>query len=200
MVSRRAICPAMNSLTLNTDALQLDDEQFFQLCQDNRDLQFERNANGTLIIMPPTGGETGRRNLELAVELGVWNRQTQLGIAFDSSTGFKLPNGANRSPDVAWIPRERWEGLTAEEKQGFLPLCPDFVVELRSRTDSLPTLQEKMQEYIENGTRLAWLINPSSQTVQIYRPQQPVEVVNSPSQLSGEDVLPGFVLNCDRLW
>ncbi len=190
----------MNSLTLNTDALQLDDEQFFQLCQDNRDLQFERNANGTLIIMPPTGGETGRRNLELAVELGVWNRQTQLGIAFDSSTGFKLPNGANRSPDVAWIPRERWEGLTAEEKQGFLPLCPDFVVELRSRTDSLPTLQEKMQEYIENGTRLAWLINPSSQTVQIYRPQQPVEVVNSPSQLSGEDVLPGFVLNCDRLW
>lgn len=200
MVSRRAICPAMNSLTLNTDALQLDDEQFFQLCQDNRDLQFERNANGTLIIMPPTGGETGRRNLELAVELGVWNRQTQLGIAFDSSTGFKLPNGANRSPDVAWIPRERWEGLTAEEKQGFLPLCPDFVVELRSRTDSLPTLQEKMQEYIENGTRLAWLIDPSSQTVQIYRPQQPVEVVNSPSQLSGEDVLPGFVLNCDRLW
>jgi Uma2 family endonuclease len=190
----------MNSLTLNTDALQLDDEQFFQLCQDNRDLQFERNANGTLIIMPPTGGDTGRRNFELCLELGLWNRQTQLGIAFDSSTGFKLPNGANRSPDAAWIPRERWEGLTAEEKQGFLPLCPDFVVELRSRTDSLPRLQEKMQDYIENGTRLAWLIDSSSQTVQIYRPQLPVEVVNSPSQLSGERVLLGFVLTCDRLW
>ncbi|WP_159790454.1 Uma2 family endonuclease [Sodalinema gerasimenkoae] len=189
----------MNSLTLNTDALHLDDERFFQLCQDNRDVQFERNANGTLIIMPPTGGDTGRRNFELCLELGLWNRQTQLGIAFDSSTGFKLANGANRSPDAAWIPQESWQGLTAEEKQGFLPLCPDFVVELRSRTDSLTRLEEKMQEYIENGTRLAWLIDPSSQTVQIYRPQQPVEVVNSPSQLSGEDVLPGFVLNCDRL-
>lgn len=200
MVSRRAICPAMNSLTLNTDALHLDDEQFFQLCQDNRDVQFERNANGTLIIMPPTGGETGRRNFELCLELGLWNRQTQLGIAFDSSTGFKLPNGANRSPDAAWIPQERWQGLTAEEKQRFLPLCPDFVVELRSRTDSLPKLEEKMQEYVENGTRLGWLIDPSSRTVRIYRPQLPVEIVNSPSQLSGEDVLPGFVLDGDRLW
>ncbi len=199
MVSRRAICPAMNSLTLNTDALQLDDEQFFQLCQDNRDLQFERNANGTLIIMPPTGGDTGYRNARIVQQLLNWCDSTDAGVVFDSSTGFKLPNGANRSPDAAWIPRERWEGLTAEEKQGFLPLCPDFVVELRSQTDSLPRLQEKMQDYIENGTRLAWLIDPSSQTVQIYRPQLPVEVVNSPSQLSGEGVLLGFVLNCDRL-
>ncbi|EDZ95332.1 MAG: Uma2 family endonuclease [Limnospira sp. PMC 1291.21] len=190
----------MNSLTINTDALHLDDEQFFQLCQDNRDLQFERNANGTLIIMPPTGGETGHRNFELCLELGLWNRQTQGGIAFDSSTGFKLPNGANRSPDAAWIPLERWEGLTAEEKQGFLPLCPDFVVELRSPSDSLTQLQEKMQEYVENGTRLGWLIDPSSRIVHIYRPQQPVEVVNSPPELSGEGVLPGLILNCDRLW
>ncbi|MCW6036875.1 Uma2 family endonuclease [Spirulina subsalsa FACHB-351] len=190
----------MNSLTLNTDALHLDDEQFFQLCQDNRDLQFERNANGTLMIMPPTGGETGRRNFELCLELGLWNRQTQRGIAFDSSTGFKLPNGANRSPDAAWIPQERWEGLTTEEKRGFLPLCPDFVVELRSPSDALTQLQGKMQEYVENGTRLGWLIDLSSRTVHIYRPQQSVEVVNSPLELSGEGVLPGLILNCDRLW
>ncbi|MFP4652197.1 MAG: Uma2 family endonuclease [Phormidium sp.] len=190
----------MNSLTLNTDALHLDDERFFQLCQDNRELQFERNANGTLIIMPPTGGETGRRNARIVQQLLNWSDLRDSGLVFDSSTGFKLPNGANRSPDAAWIPRQRWQGLTAEEKQGFLPLCPDFVVELRSRTDSLPKLEEKMQEYVENGTRLGWFIDPSSQTVRIYRPQQPVEIVNSPSQLSGEDVLPGFVLNCDRLW
>ncbi|OAB57873.1 hypothetical protein AY600_14435 [Phormidium willei BDU 130791] len=190
----------MNSLTLNTDALELDDEQFFQLCQDNRDLQFERNANGTLIIMPPTGGETGYRHARIVQQLLNWCDSTDAGVVFDSSTGFKLPNGANRSPDAAWIPRERWEGLTAEEKQGFLPLCPDFVVELRSQTDSLTRLQDKMQEYLENGTRLAWLIDPSSQTIQIYRPQLPVEVVNSPSKLSGEGVLPGFVLTCDRLW
>ncbi|MGC9503323.1 Uma2 family endonuclease [Baaleninema sp.] len=189
-----------NAFTLNSSALQLTDEQFFQLCQDNRDVQFERNANGDLVIMPPTGGETGYRNFELYIDLGIWNRQRNLGVAFDSSTGFILPNGANRSPDVAWITSDRWNALTPQQKQRFLPLCPDFVVELRSPSDNLETLQRKMQEYRDNGTRLGWLIDPTSKTVEIYRPNCSVEVVQNPEQLSGEAVLPGFVLRLDRIW
>ncbi|NHC33653.1 Uma2 family endonuclease [Scytonema millei] len=175
--------------------MELTDEQFFQLCQHNRDLQFERTAKGEILIMPPTGGETGNRNFEVTVQLGIWNKQSNLGKGFDSSTGFKLPNGANRSPDAAWVRLERWEALTTEQREKFVPLCPDFVVELLSPSDSLKETQAKMQEYIDNGTRLGWLIIRKTQRVEIYRPNRDVEVVENPTTLSGEDILLGFVLD-----
>ena len=175
--------------------VDLTDEQFFQLCQHNRDYRFERTTEGELIIMSPTGGDTGNRNIELAYQLQAWSRQNQLGKAFDSSTGFKLPNGAQRSPDASWITIERWNTLTPEQREKFIPLCPDFVVELRSPSDSLKQLQEKMQEYLENGAKLGWLIDKKQQQVEIYRPEQPVEILRSPKTLSGEDVLPEFILD-----
>ena len=191
----------MNALTVNFNSIiKLTDEQFFQLCQDNRDLRFERNANGELIIMPPTGGETGNRNGRLTQQLFNWTDVDGTGIAFDSSTGFKLPNGGDRSPDAAWIPLERWNALTAEQKRRFLPLCPDFVVELLSPSDSLAATSEKMREYLANGSRLGWLIVRASRRVQIYRQGREVEVLESPVSLSGEDVLPGFVLNLEAIW
>lgn len=174
--------------------IDLTDEQFFELCQNNRDYRFERTANGELIIMPPTGSETGNYNIELSFQLQAWSRQNTLGIAFDSSSGFKLPNGANRSPDASWIKIERWNALTPEQKRKFAPICPDFVVELLSASDSLPTTRKKMQEYIDNGAKLGWLLNRKNQQVEIYRPGQPVEILQSPTTLSGEDLLPGFSL------
>jgi Uma2 family endonuclease len=179
--------------------IELTDEQFFQLCQNNRDLRFERNASGDLIIMPPTGSETGNRNIDLSYQLQGWSRQNNLGLAFDSSTGFQLPNGANRSPDAAWVKKERWEALTQDEKEKFAPLGPDFVVELRSKTDSLEKLQAKMQEYIDNGAKLGWLLDRQNSRVEIYRPNQAVEIISSPSSLSGEDILPGFVLYLENI-
>ncbi|MBN3897633.1 MAG: Uma2 family endonuclease [Nostoc sp. NOS(2021)] len=191
----------MNALTVNLKpVLELTDEQFFQLCQANRDLRFERTATGELIIMPPTGGETGNRNAGLTAQLWIWNEQNKLGIAFDSSTGFKLPNGADRSPDASWLRLERWNVLTQEQQTKFIPLCPDFVVELLSPSDSLKVAQEKMREYIDNGVRLGWLINRKSRQVEIYRPGKEVEVLESPVTLSGEDVLNGFVLNLGLVW
>ncbi|MEH1872725.1 Uma2 family endonuclease [Nostoc sp.] len=191
----------MNALTVNLKpVLELTDEQFFNLCQANRDLRFERTATGELIIMPPTGGETGNRNAGLTAQVWIWNEQNKLGIAFDSSTGFKLPNGADRSPDASWIKLERWDALTEEEKQKFPPICPDFVVELLSLSDSLKVAQEKMREYIHNGVRLGWFINRKSRQVEIYRQGQEVEVLESPVTLSGEDVLQGFVLNLGMIW
>jgi Uma2 family endonuclease len=191
----------MNALTVNFNSIiKLTDEQFFQLCQDNRDLRFERNANGELIIMPPTGGETGNRNAGLTAQVWIWNEQSKLGVVFDSSTGFKLPNGADRSPDVAWIPLESWNALTAKQQKRFLPLCPDFVVELLSPSDSLTATQDKMQEYLANGTRLGWLIVRASRRVEIYRQGREVEVLESPVSLSGEDILSGFVLNLEPIW
>ncbi len=184
----------VNSLEIKFESFKLTDEQFYQLCQDNRDLRFERNINGDMVIMPPTGGETSNRNLRIIQQLGIWTDKNQTGIAFDSSGGFKLPNGADRSPDAAWIPKKKWENLTQEQRQKFLPLCPDFVVELRSPSDNLKSLQKKMQEYIENGTKLAWLINRQDQQVEIYRQGQEVEILNNPQTLSGEDVLVDFVL------
>ncbi|MEG3908921.1 Uma2 family endonuclease [Microcoleus sp. w2-18bC1] len=181
-----------NSIELS---INLTDEQFFQLCQHNRDYQFERTASGELIIMPPTGSETSRRNADLTSQLRVWNHETKLGVVFDSSGGFTLPNGADRSPDASWVKKERWDALTPEQKDCFAPLCPDFVVELRSRTDSLKKLQEKMQEYIDNGAKLGWLIDRQNQRVEIYRPGQDVEIIQNPRTLSGEEVLPGFVLD-----
>jgi Uma2 family endonuclease len=190
----------MNILMINCDSLKLTDEQFFQLCQDNRDLRFERNAQGDLIIMPPTGGETGNRNIEIAYQLQSWSRQNQLGIAFDSSTGFKLPNGANRSPDAAWISLEKWQHLTEQQQQKFLPLCPDFVIELLSPSDSLEVTQRKMQEYQSNGNRLGWLINRQARQVEIYRQGKTVEILEHPTRLSEEEVLPGFVLDLQLIW
>ncbi|MCC5623778.1 Uma2 family endonuclease [Nostoc sp. CHAB 5715] len=191
----------MNALTINLKpVLELTDEQFFQLCQANRDLRFERTATGELIIMPPTGGETGNRNAGLTAQLWIWNEQNKLGIAFDSSTGFKLPNGADRSPDASWLRLERWNALTQEQQTKFIPLSPDFVVELLSPSDSLKVAQEKMREYIDNGVRLGWLINRKSRQVEIYRQGQEVEVLESPVTLSGEDVLQGFILNIEAIW
>jgi Uma2 family endonuclease len=184
-------------LKLNLNTVHLTDEQFYQLCQNNRELNFERNAKGELIIMPPVGGESGNRESELIIDLGIWNRQTRLGYTFSSSTVFKLPNGGERSPDAAWIRRERWEALTPEQRRKFPPIAPDFVIELRSATDDLSILQEKMWEYLDAGVRLGWLINPQQQQVEIYRIEQVVEVRNLPTELLGEDVLPGFSLSLD---
>ncbi|WP_448573199.1 Uma2 family endonuclease [Trichothermofontia sp.] len=175
--------------------LELTDEQFEEICRHNRDLRLERSARGELIIMPPTGGETGRRNLQLGADLFVWNQQSQLGVAFDSSTGFKLPNGAIRAPDVAWVRRDRWLALTPEQRQKFIPLCPDFAIELRSPSDELAEVRAKMREYQDNGLQLGWLIDPKTQTVEIYRAQQAPELVMNPASLSGEPILPGFSLD-----
>lgn len=175
--------------------IDLDDEQFYQLCRQNPDLKFERSATGELIIMPPTGGESGRRNADLVIDLGLWNRQSGLGIVLDSSTGFKLPNGADRSPDVSWVELSRWEALTPEQREKFPPIAPDFIVELRSRTDSLSSLQEKMQEYQANGVRLGLLINPRDKQVEVYRLGQTTQVLSQPSSVDCGPELPGFVLS-----
>jgi Uma2 family endonuclease len=175
--------------------IDLTDEQFFELCQKNRDYRFERTASGELLIMPPAGSDTGRRNIKIAAQLEIWSQKNNLGVAFDSSAGFKLPNNADRSPDASWVKRERWDALTPEQQETFAPLCPDFVVELRSKSDSLKALQTKMQEYMDNGARLGWLIDRKNQRVEIYRQGRDVEIVQSPAALSGEDVLPGFVLD-----
>jgi Uma2 family endonuclease len=191
----------MNALTVKLKSvIEMTDEQFFQLCQNNRELRFERNANGELIIMPPTGGETGNKNARITQQLMNWTDADGTGIAFDSSTCFKLPNGADRSPDASWIKLERWDALTDEEKQKFPPICPDFVIELLSPSDSLKVTQEKMQEYIDNGVGLGILINRKSRQVEIYRPGKEVEVLDSRATVSGEDVLKGFVLNLGMIW
>ncbi|HEY9693678.1 MAG TPA: Uma2 family endonuclease [Oculatellaceae cyanobacterium] len=191
----------MAALTLNLDPIiQLTSAQFYQLCQANPDLKLERNANGELIVMPPTGGETGKRNSNINAQLWLWNQQTQLGEVFDSSTGFTLPNKADRSPDAAWVEKSRWDALNAEEREKFIPLCPDFVIELLSPNDSLKKTQDKMLEHIQNGCRMGVLINRKNQQVEIYRPGKEREVLNNSSSISGEDVLPGFVLNMQGIW
>lgn len=182
-------------LTLNINAVHLTDEQFYELCQNNRELKFERTPKEKLIIMSPVGGESGNREADLIADLVIWNRQTGLCFTFSSSTIFKLPNRADRSPDAAWILRERWEALTLEQRRKFPPIAPDFVIELRSATDELESLREKMGEYLDAGVRLGWLINPQQQQVEIYRQGRQVEVQNLPAELSGEVVLPGFTLS-----
>jgi Uma2 family endonuclease len=191
----------MNAVTVNFNPIiELTDDQFYQLCRANPDVKFERNAKRELIIMSPTGGETGNYNFEIAADLAIWNRQNRLGVCFDSSTCFSLPQGGDRSPDVSWIKQERWDALTPEEKEKFPPIAPDFVLELMSPTDSLKKTQEKMQEYMDSGVKLGWLINRKTRRVEIYRLGQPVEVLESPTELSGEDILPGFVLNLQNVW
>ncbi len=201
----------LNLATITT----LTKEQFYRLSQANPDIKLERSARvgsspqGELIITTPVGGESGNREANLIGDVIIWNRQSQLGEVFSSSTVFSLPNGgdqqesAHRSPDVAWVSSERWQALSQSQRDGFPPLCPDFVIELRyaggitpcvSRTDKLKPLQEKMQEYLASGLRLGWLINPQDNQVEIYRPGQPVEILTIPVELSGEEVLPGFIL------
>lgn len=175
--------------------IRLTDEQYYKLATTHPDLRMERTPTGEIVIMPPTGGSTGKRNAEITLDLGLWNRQTKLGVVFDSSTEFNLPRGGNRSPDASWITLERWNALSQDEKDTFPPICPDFVIELRSKTDSLKMLQNKMQEYLDCGLRLGWLVEPKTYQVEIYRRDRDKEVLQSPTSLFGEDVLPGFVLD-----
>ncbi|HEY9603635.1 MAG TPA: Uma2 family endonuclease [Allocoleopsis sp.] len=189
----------MNTITLTIP--HLNPEGFLELCKANQDLQLELTATGEVIIMPPTFPWTGKQNFGIIAQLGAWIERTGLGFGFDSSSGFTLPNGAVRSPDASWVSHERWEALSEiQQKEEFSPLSPDFVVELRSSSDSLKKLREKMQEYIDNGVRLGWLIDSTTKQVRIYRPGQDVEVLESPATLSGEDVLPGFVLDLHKVW
>ena len=178
----------------------LTGEQFEQLCRDNRDIRLELTSEGELIIMPPTGSLTGVRNLEISRQFANWAKANGSGIAFDSSTGFKLPNGARRSPNVAWIKRERWEALTEEEREGFAPLCPDFVIELRSRSDNLPPLQDKMMEYVANGAEMAWMLDQLHRCFYVYRRNQSPQTLENPPTVAGDPLLSGFVLELQEVW
>lgn len=183
-----------------TPVLELTDDQFYELCRLNPEVKFEITTNGDLVVMSPTGGETGVQNSEFNADFVIWNRQSRLGYVFDSSTCFNLPNGAKRSPDVAWIQADRWNTLTPDQKKRFPPIAPDFVLELLSPSDSLGDVQAKMQEYIESGVRLGWLIDPEARRVEIYRSGQKVEILDAPETLSGEDVLLDFSLNLSAVW
>jgi len=180
--------------------INLTDDQLYELCLLNRDWRIEHTAQGDLAIMPPTGGETGDQNAEITFQLRLWGKGDQTGTTFDSSTGFKLPNGATRSPDAAWVRRSRLAVLTREQKRKFLPLCPDFVIKLRSSTDNLKTLQDKMQEWMDNGAQLGWLINPIERRVYVYTPQCQPECLDNPTRVSGDPVLAGFVLDLPKIW
>jgi Uma2 family endonuclease len=191
----------MTTITLDLSPITtLNREQFRQLCAANPEMKLERNAKGKLIIMAPTGGEMGNWNSEIIGELYLWNKQQKTGKVFDSSTGFSLPQGSDRSPDAAWISQVKWDALTPEQRQGFLPLCPDFAIELLSPSDSWHQGTIKMAEYQANGLHLGWLLDPKSKRVGIYRLNQPVEILEAPDFLSGEDVLIGFTLDVRFLW
>jgi Uma2 family endonuclease len=181
-------------------ALEMDDEQFFEFCQLNREWRIERSAEGDLEVMVPTGGETSDRNSEINMQLRLWAKRDGTGIAFESNGGFILPNGAMRSPDASWVRRDRLANLTAEQKQRFLPLCPDFVIELRSPSDPLAPIEAKMREYMENGARLGWLVDPVERKAHLYKPGAPVETLEKPDRLAGDPVLPGFVLDLAPIW
>lgn len=180
--------------------VSLTDEQFYELCRANGELRIERTAEGEIEIVPPTGTKTGNRNAKLTQRLANWTDEDVTGIAFDSSTTFKLPNGAVRSPDASWIRRERYDALTDEEREKFSPVCPDFVIELRSRTDSLEELRAKMEEYMANGAQLGWLIDPTEKRLYVYRPRVQVETLDSPESVAGDPVLEGFVLDLREIW
>ena len=178
---------------------RLDDQLFSRLCRENPDLRLERTSNGELVVMTPAGAESGRRSGEVFGQLYSWNNAARLGVAFDASAGFKLPDGSILSPDASWIPNDRWESLSRAEREGFAPLCPDLVVELRSTTDSLRDLRAKMREYRSQGARLGWLIDPRRKVVEVYRPGRETEVLTAPENLSGGEVLPGFVLDLKEI-
>lgn len=188
-------------LTVNFPSLvQMTNEQFYEFCQANGDLRIERTANGEVIIMPPAFSDTGNRNFNIAAQLGNWTEQDGTGIGFDSSTGFTLPNGAMRSPDASWIELECWNTLTDAQKASFAPICPSFVIELRSLSDGLIKLQNKMQEYIDNGASLGWLIDRQNRKVYIYRPNREVEILDNPEAVTGNPELPAFILRMTKIW
>ena len=179
---------------------QMDDDQFFEFCQLNRDLRIERNAEGDIILTAPAGGSSGSANAKLTIQFGIWAQNNGTGTIFDSSTGFVLPNKAVRAPDVAWVLNKRLEALTQEQWEKFLPLCPDFVLELRSPSDPLRLQCDKMTEYMASGARLGWLLDPVKKQAHIYHPRRPVEILDNPPQLSGENIMPGFTLDLHDLW
>ncbi len=179
---------------------KLDDRDFYEICRLNPEKRVEQTSDGEIIIMPPTGGETGRINLRLAGRFDRWVEADDTGVGFDSSTCFVLPNGAKRSPDLSWVRRSRWNALTQEQRQEFPPLCPDFVAEIRSPSDSLTVLQAKMEEYIANGAQLGWLLDPIEKHVYVYRAGQQMQRLDNPTEVSGEPLLRGFVLNAQKLW
>lgn len=182
-------------------SMQMTDEQFFEFCQVNRNLRIERNQLGEISIMPPTGSESGNREFSILGQLWVWTEQDGTGIAFSSSAGFKLSNGADRSPDASWMKLERWNSLSLEQQQRFAPICPDFVIELRSPSDNLQPLKDKMAEYMrEPGIQLGWLIDRQNRQVYIYRPGLATECLDNPDTVSGESVLPGFILIMSKVW
>ena len=180
--------------------LEMTRDQFWEICQINRDWRLERTRDGDVVVIPPTGALTGRRNVKLAAQVSDWADRDGSGVAFDSSTGFELPNGAVRSPDVAWVARTRLAGLTRSDMERFLPLCPDFVIELRSPTDTLSVLQQKLEEYVTNGAVLGWLIDPVDRRVYAYRPTQPVQCLENPNSLSGDPVLHGLSVDLTPIW
>lgn len=180
--------------------IALSNEQFWQLCQDNPEWQFERTATTELMIISPTGGITSDRNAEIIYQLRAWSRQNNLGKTFDSNGGFLLPNGAIRAPDASWLEQARWDALTPQQQERFPPLCPDFVVELMSPQDSLERTRTKLREYIDNGAQLGGLINPRQQQIEIYRRDRPIEILDRPATISGDRVLPGFVLDLTSIW
>lgn len=179
--------------------LRMNDDEFFRFCQDNPDLKFERRRNGDIIVMGQTGSETGANNSEINADFVIWNRQSQFGKVFDSSTGFRLPDSSIMSPDVAVVEQSRWEAITPEQRKSFAPLCPDFVLELRSQSDQLKDCFEKMSDWMDNGCQLAWLIDLDNQITYIYRPQQDRQEIKGLVILSGETVLPGFTLDLGHL-
>jgi Uma2 family endonuclease len=181
-------------------AIEMTDEQFFAFCQVNRDLRIERTAEGDVLIMSPTGGKSSERNAELAAQLRIWARRARAGSVFDSSGGFVLPTGAIRSPDAAWVKRDRMAILSQAQREKFLPLCPDFVVELLSPSDDLATVRAKMEEYMANGAQLGWLIDPARRAVEVYRRGGAVERLENPATVSGDPVLPGFQLDLAEIW
>jgi Uma2 family endonuclease len=190
----------VSAMSIDARALDLTDERFMQLCRDNRELRFELTPHGELIIMGSTSSDTGRRNAKLNQRLANWAEQDGTGLCFDSSAGFTLPDGAKVSPDASWVRKDRYEALTQAERESFAPLCPDFVVELRSKSDRLALLQTKMSEYVKQGARLGWLIDPTTRTIYVYRPQQEPETLNAPATLTDDTVLPGFVLRLEEIW
>jgi Uma2 family endonuclease len=203
-VRKRKPAPAESytePLVLRTrPVLDLTDDQFLAVCQLNRDLRIERNAEGDWLIMPPAGGGTGRREAEIIIQLGVWAKRDQRGLVYSPSAGFRLPNTAVRAPDAAWVLRSRLDAIPAEQQEKFLPLCPDFVLELRSPTDRLADVQAKMAEYLANGARLGWLLDPEPRHVYVYRPDAPVARLVRPETVAGDPVLPGFVLDLREIW
>ena len=184
----------VSTFKIQADRTLITDEEFEKLCRENSDRKFERTAQGELVIMSLTGGSTGERNAELNGQLWLWNRQAKLGHIYDSSTGFRLPNGAIRSPDAAWVSQSRWDALTPEQRKKWVPLCPDFVVELKSPSDDILDLQTKMLEYQENGLKLGWLIDPDRQIIEVYEADRPVELLNNPEEISADGIMSGFVL------